>query len=78
MAEPRRGGGEERLIFAGGEEHVALLETEIAALVLTLCEVTGSEEVRLPQALIEEPPEIEQDIDALTGEWVYRLKAEPR
>ena len=50
-------------------ERERLLATVIACLVDQL-----GGEARIAQADLEEPPDIEQDEDPFTGEWIYRIK----
>ena len=55
------------------DEQIALLQTIIAGMV----EAAGGE-IRVSRAAIEEPPEIEQDDDPYTGDWIYRLARDGR
>lgn len=50
------------------EEQIALLETVIAGMV----EAAGGE-IRVSQASLENPPEIEMDDDPSNGDWIYRF-----
>lgn len=50
------------------DEQIALLQTIVAGMV----EAAGGE-IRVSQASIENPPEIEQDDDPYNGDWIYRL-----
>lgn len=51
------------------EEKILLQETIIACLV----KQCGGE-ARIPQADLETPPDIEEDDDPYTGDWIYRVK----
>jgi hypothetical protein len=53
------------------EQKIAILETLLACVV----KQCGGE-VRVPMADIEEPPEIDEDSDPYTGEWVFKVKGE--
>ncbi len=56
------------------EEESAVYETEVAALVEVAYRYSDNRlgEIRVPRSCIEEPPEIERDVDD-DGDWVYRL-----
>lgn len=60
------------------QEQIALLQTVVACLVKELCqtmEAVGFEpEARIKRVDIEDPPDIEDDDDPYTGDWIYRLK----
>lgn len=53
-------------------EKCLLQETIIACLVGQAADSLG--EVRISQAELECPPDMEEDDDPITGDWVYRVK----
>lgn len=51
------------------DEQIALLQTVIAGMV----EAAGGE-IRVSRWAIENPPDIVMDDDAISGDWIYRLR----